>query len=273
MKYVIADKVIYDTASGLLTVIGAEDGDDKKLTNTANRILGLLVGARGEVLERAFLLEAVWESVGHTGSSASLNQYISILRKTLTSLIDIEETIIAVPKVGFLLSPDIDVRPCPEDNDGEPSSTDDADALSVADNAAGRGTSARHKGRILWLNIVLGCIVLALIGGCIWQYKNDGDAYHFDRVYGLPALNSCTVQAYDELSAELKEQTIDLLLRQEPGLTARCKKQPAVVTVQIQRSLYFGSRGRLFYAYCPVDSKTGDVMYCESHYVFNWDAK
>ncbi|MEI4896350.1 hypothetical protein Q8G71_34215, partial [Klebsiella pneumoniae] len=42
-------------------------------------------------------------------SNGSLNQYISILRKTLTSLTDIEDIIVSIPKVGFIISQDIEI--------------------------------------------------------------------------------------------------------------------------------------------------------------------
>ncbi len=76
----------------------------KKITKTANRILTLLIESHGHVVEREHLLEQVWESHGLVSSNGSLNQYISILRKTLTSLTDIEDIIVSIPKVGFIIS-------------------------------------------------------------------------------------------------------------------------------------------------------------------------
>ncbi|MBN0294651.1 winged helix-turn-helix domain-containing protein, partial [Pseudomonas aeruginosa] len=63
----------------------------------------------GHVVEREHLLEQVWESHGLVSSNGSLNQYISILRKTLTSLTDIEDIIVSIPKVGFIISQDIEI--------------------------------------------------------------------------------------------------------------------------------------------------------------------
>lgn len=61
------------------------------------------------MVEREHLLEQVWESHGLVSSNGSLNQYISILRKTLTSLTDIEDIIVSIPKVGFIISQDIEI--------------------------------------------------------------------------------------------------------------------------------------------------------------------
>ena len=110
MKYLIANRVIYDSESGELVVKEPGNEQSKRLTNTANRILSLVIASPGRVLERDYLLDKVWEEAGHPGSSSSLSQYISILRKTLTSLIFIEEIIVAVPKVGFYFSPEIAVE-------------------------------------------------------------------------------------------------------------------------------------------------------------------
>ncbi|HBZ4239985.1 TPA: transcriptional regulator, partial [Klebsiella pneumoniae] len=65
--------------------------------------------SHGHVVEREHLLEQVWESHGLVSSNGSLNQYISILRKTLTSLTDIEDIIVSIPKVGFIISQDIEI--------------------------------------------------------------------------------------------------------------------------------------------------------------------
>ncbi|WP_424712772.1 winged helix-turn-helix domain-containing protein [Klebsiella pneumoniae] len=86
----IASKVIYDSETGSLACSGHINNEEKKITKTANRILTLLIESHGHVVEREHLLEQVWESHGLVSSNGSLNQYISILRKTLTSLTDIE---------------------------------------------------------------------------------------------------------------------------------------------------------------------------------------
>ncbi len=85
------------------------NNEEKKITKTANRILTLLIESHGHVVEREHLLEQVWESHGLVSSNGSLNQYISILRKTLTSLTDIEDIIVSIPKVGFIISRDIEI--------------------------------------------------------------------------------------------------------------------------------------------------------------------
>ena len=111
MKYLIAREVVYDTETATLTVNGSDSLDSQKLTNIANRILTILVATPGRVIERSELLDKVWGAVGHPGSSTSLNQYVSMLRKSLTSFTGVQETIISVPKVGFLFNPEIDVEP------------------------------------------------------------------------------------------------------------------------------------------------------------------
>lgn len=71
----------------------------------------LLVIQHGNVVEREAFLREVWDERGLQGSNNSLNQYISILRKLLASLVPDATFIVTVPKMGFMLSADITVVP------------------------------------------------------------------------------------------------------------------------------------------------------------------
>lgn len=259
MKYLIASKVIYDTESGEFTLPGAERLEAQKLTNTANRILSLLIASPGTVLERQYLLEHVWESAGHTGSSSSLNQYISILRKTLTSLTDIEESIIVVPKVGFYFSADIDVQLLDEPCAPAPGN----------DNVA-----AKKKIPSLPLKYSIpALLILALIAANLWVWIQPKANERYSRVNEIGKLEKCTLTTYEHLSADERQRLNEVLLSAQPQLAEKCANHLALLTVNVQPSVFYGSSGRIFYSFCPLDSENETLAYCENHYAFNWKMK
>jgi DNA-binding winged helix-turn-helix (wHTH) protein len=111
MKYLLADVLVYNDEDGSFSLIGAPEEEPQMLTGTANAIMKLLVAHHGNVIEREGFLRDVWDERGLQGSNNSLNQYISILRKMLASLVPDTGFIVTVPKMGFMLSADIPVTP------------------------------------------------------------------------------------------------------------------------------------------------------------------
>ena len=112
MKYLLADAIVYNDEDGSVSLINAPDEDAQLLTCTANTIMKLLVQHHGNVVERETFLQEVWDRRGLQGSNNSLNQYISILRKMLATLLPDALFIVTVPKTGFMLSAS-PVRPIP----------------------------------------------------------------------------------------------------------------------------------------------------------------
>lgn len=258
MKYLIANRVIYDSESGELVVKDPENTQNKRLTNTANRILSLLIESPGRVLERDYLLDKVWEEAGHPGSSSSLSQYISILRKTLTSLIFVEEIIIAVPKVGFYFSPEIAVKLL---NDEEKASTSSLYAPL-------RKPAVKDK-KILFLIAVIAFFLLSNL----WIFSRKQSSPHFANEYSIGEIGSCKFTAYEDLTEDVDHDVMDIIRQLQPELELKCARKPAKIMVYFQPSVIYGSLGRFFYSYCPIDKSTSRIVYCENHYAFNWKLK
>ena len=115
MKYLLADALVYNDEDGTVTPVNAPEEDAQLLTCTANTILKLLVKHHGNVIERETFLREVWDKRGLQGSNNSLNQYISILRKMLASLLPDVLFIVTVPKTGFMLCADVTVTALEEE--------------------------------------------------------------------------------------------------------------------------------------------------------------
>ncbi|RXJ09082.1 winged helix-turn-helix domain-containing protein [Lelliottia nimipressuralis] len=258
MKYLIANRVSYDSENGELVVREPGNEQSKRLTNTANRILSLLIASPGQVLERDYLLDKVWEEAGHPGSSSSLSQYISILRKTLTSLIFIDEIIVAVPKVGFYFSPDIAVELL---NDEEMASTS---FLPVSL----RKPAAKNKK----IHCLIAAVVVLTLAN-LWIFSQKQGSPRFAAEYSIGEIGSCKFTAYEDLSDEVDPQVINIIRQLQPDLEQKCTRQPAQIMVYFQPSVIYGSHGRFFYSYCPIDKATAKVVYCDNNYAFNWKLK
>ncbi|MCK7310702.1 winged helix-turn-helix domain-containing protein [Enterobacter quasiroggenkampii] len=258
MKYLIANRVSYDSENGELVVREPGNEQSKRLTNTANRILSLLIASPGQVLERDYLLDKVWEEAGHPGSSSSLSQYISILRKTLTSLIFIEEIIVAVPKVGFYFSPEIAVEQL---NDEEMAITS---SLPVSQ----RKPAAKDK-KIICL---ITAIVFLLLAN-LWILSQKQTSPRFAAEYSIGKIGNCKFTSYEHLASEVDPDVRNIIRQLQPELELKCARKPAQIMVYFQPSVLYGSHGRFFYSYCPIDKATAKIVYCENHYAFNWKLK
>ncbi|MEX3019437.1 transcriptional regulator [Kluyvera sp. STS39-E] len=109
MLYILDDVVIYDSVNGTLYRHDKEKSDTTHLTTIASKILQHLVLHHGELVTRDTLFNEVWEKAGIVSSSNTLNQYISLLRKTLSGYLGDRDIIVTVPRAGYYLSKDIHV--------------------------------------------------------------------------------------------------------------------------------------------------------------------
>ncbi|HFZ1707413.1 TPA: transcriptional regulator [Citrobacter sedlakii] len=104
MKYLIQQKIQFDAGEGYLI---SDNGEMIQLTRTACLLLVTLLTEQG-VISRNTLLEKVWDTQGQQGSYSSLNQYLSIIRRSFRQL-GLVNIVITVPRKGYQLNPDISV--------------------------------------------------------------------------------------------------------------------------------------------------------------------
>lgn len=109
MLYNLDGKVIYDSINGTLRRPNEKMADSIHLTTLASKILHHLVLHHGELVTRDTLFNEVWEKAGIVSSSNTLNQYISLLRKTLAGYLGDRDIIVTVPRAGYYLSKELNV--------------------------------------------------------------------------------------------------------------------------------------------------------------------
>jgi len=81
MRYTINARVIYDAADNTLTLPECNE-PDSQLSIMAGALLYYFL-RHTEVVSRDEVLKKVWDDNGLTSSNGNLNQYLSMLRKTL----------------------------------------------------------------------------------------------------------------------------------------------------------------------------------------------
>ena len=110
MTYIIDDVLVYRPADGIIKNLNTSFENGTILTPVLNRILLLLIEKQGEVITKNDFLEKVWEEYGLEGSTNTLTQYISNLRKILEGYSGISQHIITIPKTGYSLASELKIQ-------------------------------------------------------------------------------------------------------------------------------------------------------------------
>lgn len=86
------------------TIFHTSTNMSAKLSPTSSRLLYALFLSKGVTVSRKKLFESAYQPYGLIESNNSLNQYISLLRKSINEIgVDGDNIIITIPKEGFML--------------------------------------------------------------------------------------------------------------------------------------------------------------------------
>lgn len=104
-EYIINKKVIFNVQEGLLYQI-----DDKSRIETLSppltNLLHYLISHRDKIFTKESIAEIVLEKNNRSPSTNNINNYLSLLRKSLRN-VQIEDAFITIPKVGIRFVADI----------------------------------------------------------------------------------------------------------------------------------------------------------------------
>lgn len=106
MQYTINNSIVFDSGDG--TLRHAATNDIVQLPLPAQRLLQILLESKCEILTRDFLFKEVWDKYGLTGSNSNLNQYLSLLRRSML-VFGCDNFVITIPKVGIKLNEQNDI--------------------------------------------------------------------------------------------------------------------------------------------------------------------
>ncbi|MEQ5974195.1 helix-turn-helix domain-containing protein [Serratia liquefaciens] len=105
MLYVINDIVTFDSVNRML--VNSKNPDiEITLPNAQSLVLEMLVLNPKKTITRDEIFSKVWGDNGQQISNASLNNYISEIRKALNAL-NLDGIIVTLPKIGFKLNAEV----------------------------------------------------------------------------------------------------------------------------------------------------------------------
>ncbi|MFS2059267.1 winged helix-turn-helix domain-containing protein [Kosakonia cowanii] len=119
MLFIIDKEIYFRPADGAIWGAGTEN-EKRFLTLAGSRLLLFFIEHRGEIVTRDAIFQAVWERYGLHSTNNTLNQYISLLRRTMTDHGLGAQVIKTIPKTGFIFSRDLSVIALTEQHDVTP---------------------------------------------------------------------------------------------------------------------------------------------------------
>lgn len=132
MDYLFDHSILYHSEDGTLHFLEAGAEDIVTLTPVLNRILVLLIAKQGQLITKEEFLIKVWDNYGRAGSSHTLNQYLSTLRKIFHKHLN-KKGIITIAKQGYMLSPDIIVSTVDDQSKATGELNNDSDLLPATE--------------------------------------------------------------------------------------------------------------------------------------------
>lgn len=302
MKYLISENIVFDTESSILVYEGKNGlRTDKKLTKTASCVLSVLLSHYGEMVERNHLLYEVWESQGNSSSESSLNQYISILRKTFHSM-GIEKSILVVAGKGFIFSRDVVVTIVKEkDNsitESNPIVVSEVKELEagaktaiapydVGGNSPGTDTHEEilskvniHTRRFTILakfkkfinalsfaDMILWSLILVMVYACFYEAIRKTDNAEFQMNVKVFDINRCEVRSDSVKYSNIIRSIINDIY---PDIAQRCLNEQKKIFIIVQSRVFFNHNGRVFISLCTVSEPEKKLTYCDNNYYYDY---
>lgn len=242
-------------------------------------MLSLFIKYHGSTLSRDEILHHVWEEYGYKASNNTLTQYVSLLRKNFQSLGINEDTIVTIPRIGFMLSKDLKVSFTDNIESSFPlrveSSQNDTACSPLLSNKQKKQVdntliAIRHMLPIINVKYIkkrpyvyFSCIIFVLaivlaIYTCVPDTKTA-------EVYQVGMIDSCPVYMFYHSSKEM------LPARMLLTTNIAKEKLPCVnkniYLAQQEDSLTFGNPGRIFISRCAYQAGSSTLFSnCKSIY-------
>lgn len=237
MLYLIDGKVIYDSLNGTLRRINEKPFEATTLTTIAHKILTHLIQHHGELVTRDTLFDDIWEKEGIVSSSNTLNQYISLLRKTLTVYIGEQEAIVTVPRAGYYFSKNI----------------------SVSENIVA------HKSKTHWLRYVAAMSVLATIMSGVFVYLMQPEK-NIPRKIG--EFKGCAIYDISGVKSETMDTVNVDVVKKALAMNKQTCSQNTAFYIHAQEKLHLDKEARVLVSRCVEWPDSRDI--CQNMYYYSW---
>ncbi|MEN4238459.1 winged helix-turn-helix domain-containing protein [Serratia marcescens] len=262
MIYIIDKDITFNTENGSLKSI--KKGREVFLSSVNSRVFKCLLEHGHEAISRETLLQQVWSDHGLSASSATLNQYISLTRRALTSVGFNERLIVTLSKKGYRLNRIISIERLRIDLP-EPPHAADVPTTSPASAAASKNTHHYFFILLRSLSIVVPLSFLAL---CFIYYKHHRDSEKKQVLSYVGTVNGCPIYYAGHFLENHQDDYLQFLIRKDL-YGQRCRPGEIIITKVNRSHNASEDSGRQFIAKCTKDSAA--VLHnCESEYIRAW---
>ncbi|ENE2355442.1 helix-turn-helix domain-containing protein [Serratia marcescens] len=245
MRFLINNRIVFDEDNSTLA-LAEENVDPVTLTTIANRLLALLVKNNGILISRDFIFSTVWDDHGKTASNSNLNNYISSLRRTFSSLGE-DEILVTVPRQGFMFT--------------AASIHSVADHMTQNENVPAVSLPVRRRWDAILPKVALLLTGIALVLAGFYFFTERYDTAYQRQI---ASYKSCRVDALNA-STRIDEQYIASALGMLKRRGFDCDMPASVYFYQVKELNENSKRWVNFLSYCPqpraknMDSRCEDV--------------
>lgn len=225
----------------------------------------------GDVLSREYLLTEVWDKYGLRGSNSNLNQYIILLRRALAGY-GYDNLIITIPKMGFRLNTDIEIRCEPGIARQETvSNTDKTEALPAAPPIAETGPQPqqgkKRPSRFFWFTTLAGVVSASILLGALAYLKSYPEQREITPVKGVLE-NGCEITYLKDIGQDdrlaINKQVHEILSENK----LRCDANRRVI-FDNYTSNTAQNYGRTMLSFCQLGNHR-EIIACDNFYYYDW---
>lgn len=262
MIYIIDKNITFNTENGSLKNI--KKGQEVFLSSVNTRVFKCLLEHGHETVSRETLLQQVWTDHGLSASSATLNQYISLTRRALTSVGFNERLIVTLSKKGYRLNRIILIDRLRIDL---PGSAQAADVVTAPTALVTAPKNSHHYFFILLRSLSI-VVPLSFLVLCFIYYKHHRDSEKKQVLSYVGTVNGCPIYYAGNFLENHQDDYLQFLARKD--LYGQNCRPGEVVISKVNRSHNANEdSGRQFIAKCTKDSAS--VLHnCESEYIRAW---
>lgn len=251
MNYIIEETLLYYSETGILCLIDKENEQSITLPGTPNRILSYLLINKGKALSKEEILKGVWELHGIDGSSNSLKQYLSYLRKILLNYLPEKEIITTVPKRGYMISDEVNIK-----------------KVKLNANKNKEYLNSGIKKKILTINIICIAILITLALFIYSYYKTSESGLTQIPIYERPVTGNCSLSAIRNISSnefiQKQLEIVNLIIKKENII---CSENSALY-IYTDESVFNNVPGVVTLNHCIENAKDKDI--CVSFHYSRW---
>lgn len=237
MNYIINGIVSFNSQIAVLKNI--QTGDEVTLPLPACRLLQCILSANGEILTREWLIQTVWDSYGLQSSNNNLNNYLSLVRRTLLNL-GCENIIQTISRVGVRVSEDAQIEIINEDTNGV--------TVIAEKSIPQRKIISIHKKPIFLTSVF---ILLLLSFYLLYVGRSAESGFFIGEAYNY---KGCRIELLSKFDEGEKKHLNSFILNNVTKLGYACKKDNIVIFDSVQKKDN-EDFNRIFLAICTNDGK------------------